>query len=105
MTGLLAARGLRVSQARVGESLKRTSPQYHHKHSTATARLLNPIPYTADYFGHKVHVDQNEKLVMYGVTHVCARDGYSGKVVGFITMPIKNNIEIYAHLFRCVHVL
>ena len=105
MTGLLASRGLRVSQARVGESLKRINPQYHHKRSTATARLLNPIPYTADYFGHKVHVDQNEKLVMYGVTHVCARDGYSGKVVGFITMPIKNNIEIYAHLFRYVCML
>ena len=100
MTGLLASQGLRVSQARVGKSLRRTNPQYHHRRSTATARLLNPIPYTADYFGHKVHVDQNEKLVMYGVTHVCAKDGYSGKVVGFITMPIKNNIEIYAHLFR-----
>ena len=52
------------------------------------------MPYSADYFGHKVHVDQHEKLVMYGVTHVCSRDGYSGKVVGFITMPIKNNLEI-----------
>ena len=68
--------------------------------STSTARLLSPIPYTADYFGHKVRVDQNEKLVMYGVTHVCARDGYSWKVVGFITMLIKKNMEIYTHLFR-----
>ena len=25
---------------------------------------------------------------------------YSGKVVGFITMAIKNNLEIYKHLFR-----
>ena len=66
----------------------------------STARQLNPVPYSAEYFGHKVHIDQNEKLVMYGVTHVCARDGYSGKVVAFITMPIKNNIEIYEHLFR-----
>ena len=39
-------------------------------------------------------MDENEKLVMYGVTHVCAKDGYSGKVVGFITMPVKNNMEI-----------
>ena len=100
MTGLLASQGLRVAQARVGESLRRTNPQYHHKRCTSTAKLLNPIPYVADYFGHKVHVDQNEKLVMYGVTHVCARDGYSGGVIGFITMPIKNNVEIYAHLFR-----
>ena len=100
MTGLLASQGLRVSQVRVGQALKRTNPQYHYKRSTSTAKLLNPLPYSADYFGHKIHIDQNEKLVMYGVTHVCARDGYSGRVVGFITMPVKNNIEIYTHLFR-----
>ena len=58
----------------------------------------NPVPYHADYFGHKLHIDQNEELVMFGVTHVCAVDGFSGKVVGFITMPVKNNDEVYAHL-------
>ena len=102
MTGLLASQGLRVSQTRVGHSLHRTNPGYHHARRTATARQLNPIPYRADYFGHKVHIDQNEKMVMYGVTHVCAVDGFSGKIVGFITTPVKNNIEIYSHLFRLV---
>ena len=101
MTGLLSSQGIRVSQARVGEAQRRTNPLYHHQRRSSSARLSNPIPYSADYFGHKLHVDQNEKLVMYGVTHVCARDGYSGKVVGFVTMPVKNNIEIYSHLFRC----
>ena len=33
----------------------------------------NPVPYLALSFGHKVHMDQNEKLAMYGVTHVAAR--------------------------------
>lgn len=64
------------------------------------ARHTNPIPYHAEYFGHKLHIDQNEKLVMYGVTHVCAVDGYSNKIVGFVTMPIKNNLEIYTHLYQ-----
>ena len=100
MTGLLSSQGLRVGQRRVGESLQRTNPGYHHARTTATARSINPIPYHADYFGHKLHVDQNEKLVMFGVTHMCAVDGYSGKVVGFVTMPIKNCVEIYTHLFR-----
>ena len=77
MTGLLASKGIKVSQLRVGESLKRTNPDYHSRRKNSTACLLNPIPYRADYFGHKVHCDQNEKLIMYGVTHVCARDGYS----------------------------
>ena len=97
MTGLLASQGLRVSQQRVGESLRRMNPTYHHARRTATAKKMNPVPYRADYFGHKLHIDQNEKLVMYGVTHICAVDGFSGKIVGFVTMPVKNNIEIYAH--------
>jgi len=100
MTGLLSSQGLRVSQKRVGESLQRTSPVYQHARRTATARKLNPVPYHADYFGHKLHVDQNEKLVMLGETHICAVDGYSGKIVWFVTMPVKNNIEIYTHLFK-----
>ena len=63
-------------------------------------RRMNPFPYVARYFGEKVHIDQNEKLVRYGVTHICCVDGYSGKIVGFVTMPVKNNIEIYEHVFR-----
>ena len=100
MTGLLASEGLRASETRVGASLRYVNPNYQHACTTATARQMNPIPYRADYFGHKLHIDQNEKLIMFGVTHICAVDGYSGKIVGFITMPIKNNIEIYTHLFR-----
>ena len=29
-------------------------------------------------------------------------DGYSGKILGIITMPVKNNILIYENLFRLV---
>ena len=93
MTGLLASQSVRVSQARIGESLRRTIPHNHQKRITSTAKLLNPVLNTAEYFGHKVHVDQNKKLVMYGVTHVYARDGYSGKVVGFITLPVKTTLR------------
>jgi hypothetical protein len=100
MTGFLRSQGIVTSETRVGSSLQRINVGYHHARRTATARQLNPIPYSADYFGHKVHIDQNEKLVMFGVTHICAVDGYSGKIVGFITMPIKNCIEIFSHLYR-----
>lgn len=37
---------------------------------------------------------------MHGVTHVCARDGYSGMVVVFVVMPVENNIVIYDKTFR-----
>ena len=73
---------------------------YHDARRTSTARQTNPAPYCADYAGHKLHVDQNEKLVMYGVTHAAAVDGFSGMIVGFITMPIKNNVEIYSNLYK-----
>ena len=61
---------------------------------TRAERLTNPIPYSSKYFGHKVHIDQNEKLVLFGVTHVCAVDGYSGMIVGFATFLVKNNAII-----------
>lgn len=100
MTGLLAMQGVRVGERRVGQSLQAVNPGYHHARRTATARQTNPIPYHADYFGHKLHIDQNEKLVMFGVTHICAIDGYSSRIVAFLTMPIKNNVEVYTHLFQ-----
>lgn len=76
MTGFLASQGVRVGTKRVGESLARVNPYYHQKRVTRTERQTNPIPYTAKYFGHKVHIDQNEKLILFGVTHVCVVDEY-----------------------------
>ena len=99
MTGLLAADGFKVAEKRVGISLKKVSPIYHNRRVNRTQCMINPIPYSAKYFGEKMHVDQNEKLVQFGVTHVCAVDGYSGMIVGFVTMPIKNNRIIYEHLY------
>ena len=34
------------------------------------------------------------------VTHICARDGSSGKVVEFVSMPVRNYVEIYDKLFQ-----
>ncbi|XP_030589956.1 uncharacterized protein LOC115783319 isoform X2 [Archocentrus centrarchus] len=50
--------------------------------------------------GHKLHLDQNEKLVMFGVTHVMAIDGFSKKIVSHSTMPVKNIIIIYEDVYR-----
>lgn len=64
------------------------------------ARNLNPTPYQANYMGQKIHMDQNEKLAMFGVTHVIAIDGFSKKDVGHSTMPFKNNLSIYTDVFK-----
>ena len=45
-------------------------------------------------------MDQNEKLAMFGITHVLAIDGYSGKIVGSTSMPVKNNLLIYENVYR-----
>ena len=51
-------------------------------------RSFNPKFYKAVFFGRKLHVDQNDKLVMYGVTHAEARDGYSRMILGYTKMAI-----------------
>ena len=70
----------------------------YHFFSIQGARNINPIPYFAECFGHKLHMDQNEKLAMFGITHVLAIDGYSGKIVGSTSMPVKNNLLIYTKM-------
>ena len=69
---------------------------------TLTQRQTNPVPYVAQYFEEKLHIDQNEKLIAFGITHVCAVDGFSGKIIALCSMPIKNNRVIYEHIFLLV---
>lgn len=45
-------------------------------------------------------MDQNKKLVMFGVVYVMAIDGYSRKTVDLITLPNKNATAIYNTLMR-----
>ena len=85
---------------RIRQSLLRATPVYTLRRRNHSYHQLNPIPYYAEYHRHKLHLDQNEKLVHFGVTHVAASDGYSGKILDIITMPIKNNLLIYDDLFR-----
>jgi len=96
----LAAKGIKAGEKRVGESLKYVSPLYCQARTNSVARMMNPVSYRADYFGHKIHIDQNEKNVMFGVTHICAVDGFSRKIVAFSTMPVKNNYLIYDTVYR-----
>lgn len=89
-----------ASEKRVGQSLARVAPEYHHRRRQDAVRQTNPVPYIANYYGHKLHVDQNEKLVMYGVTHVCAIDGFSKFISAYCTMSVKNNLIVYEKIYR-----
>ena len=77
--------------------MRRVTPTYIDNRRQRTYRQLNPIPYYGEYCGHKVHIDQ---MVRFGVTHIAASDGYSGKVMGIVTMPVKNPALIYDELYR-----
>ncbi|KAL5509569.1 hypothetical protein EMCRGX_G004960 [Ephydatia muelleri] len=59
---------IEVSENRVGIALQAVHPDYHRMRLNGASRSLNPQPYQAAYFGEKLHIDQNEKLVMFGVT-------------------------------------
>ena len=94
--------GLSVGQTRVGNALATVCPRNHQQRRKGPFRQVNPIPYRADCFGHKMHFDQNGKLVMYGVTHVVTVDGHSRFIAGAYTMPMKNNLVTYEEIFRYV---
>lgn len=83
-----------ASEQQVQRSLARVSPVYQQQRQRQTERQTNPHPHVAEYYGHKLHLDKNEKLVMFGVTHVCSIDGYSKYIPEFRCMPVKNNIVI-----------
>ena len=98
MRGMLASRGFYASEVRVGHALQCVDPGHHRQRRENSYCQRHPAIYQADYFGEKLHINQNEKLVMFGVTHVAAIDGSSGKIVAFETMPIKNNVTIYENI-------
>ena len=100
MQGLLKSQGINVGQNRISHSLMRVAPGPMRGRQINIHQHLNPAPYHALYYGEKLHMDQNEKLNRFGVTHVLAIDGFSRKIVGLITIPRKNAIGIYNALMR-----
>ena len=92
--------GVSISERKVGNVLKKICPRTQAERCMQAERSFNSKVYKVDYFGHKLLVDQNEKLVMYVVSYVVARDGYSRMITGYTTMAIKSNLTIYEKMFR-----
>ena len=53
-----------ASQSRIGKSLARVSLFYHQQSGRGTERQTNPSPYFTEYYEHKLHNDQCEKLMI-----------------------------------------
>ena len=89
MTARLRSMGVSISERKVGNALKKICPSTQAERCMQAGRSFNPKVYKVEYFGHKLHVDQNDKLGMYDVTHVVACDRYSEMITGYMTMAIK----------------
>lgn len=103
MTGYVRVRtNIQISKTSAGKSLSKVYPHYQQRYRQNTAWAINPVPYRADNFGHKMRVDQNEKLEMHLVTRVAAKDGHCYFVVGYATMRMKNNLIVFEDVCRYV---
>ena len=100
MKGYLQSKGVFCGEYRLANSMQRVSPEGYEGRWQDTIDKTNPRPYIALYFGHKLHLDQNEKLIRYGVTHVLAIDGFSSNIVAYTTMPVKNNLTIFNEIYK-----
>ena len=84
---------------KVGTAVKKNCPITQTERCIRAGRSFTSKVYKANDFGHKLLVDHNDKLVMYGVTHVVARDGYFGMITGYATIAIKINLTRYEKMF------
>ena len=66
MHGFLHSQNLHVSQYRIGRARLRVAPRPTHIRRTRTYRQTNHVPYQANYYSEKLHLDHNEKIVMFG---------------------------------------
>ena len=64
LTGYLRSKGTSIPENTAAKVMKKICPYHASERHFKAVRNLNPKPYHVDYFGKKLHVDQNEKLVM-----------------------------------------
>ena len=94
-----ATKGLRVSERTLKQMLPAVSQVGHYARQTSSLERSNPAIYSARYFGHKMHLDQNEKLIHFGVTYVMARDG---RLLVVLLCPVK---IIWSSMMKCLELL
>ena len=91
-----------ISVKKINKILKESNPTAFTARKNDNLDKTNPTPYFSPSFGYKGHIDQNEKLVRYGVVHAVFRDGFSGSIKNWITPPSKNPIQLYSQFYRYV---
>ena len=89
MYGVMNDKRINVSETKIGKILDEVNLEGQRKRQNVVGRSLNPKFQNAKYFAHKIYCDWNEKLGMFGVAHVCTRDGFFGKIVVLAKMARK----------------
>uniref|UniRef100_A0A1X7V6H7 Uncharacterized protein n=1 Tax=Amphimedon queenslandica TaxID=400682 RepID=A0A1X7V6H7_AMPQE len=92
LNGYLQSRGITIGEHMLSTSLQQVGPDAYRNRTHCTTDPTNPRPYFAQNFGHKLHLDHNKTLQMYGDTHALAIDGFSGKTIAYVTAAIKKNL-------------
>ena len=100
MHGVMKTKGINVSETKIGTILDDINPEVQTKRQNVANRSLNPKLYNATYFGDKFHYDQNEKMGMFGVVHVFARDGIFGNIVAHATMTRKTKLVLHEEIYK-----
>ena len=98
----MKAKKINVGETKIGKLLSEINPEAQPKRQNVVGRSLNPKVYNAKIFVDKIHYDQNQKLGIFRVVRVCARNGISGKIVGHAKIARKNNLVIYEEVYRLI---
>ena len=102
LQGYLRTKSVNISVKNINKILKESNPTAFTPRKNDNLDKINPTPYFSPSFGYKGHIDQNEKLVRYGVVHAVFRDGFSGSIENWTTLPSKNPIQLYSQFYRYV---
>ena len=88
----MVAKRINVGKTKLKKLLSEINPETQPKRQNVVGRLLNPKVCNGKMFVDEIHYDQNEKLGIFRVVHVCAQNGFSGKIVGHAKIARKNNL-------------
>jgi hypothetical protein len=94
LTGSLRSQNIYASEVRVRLAMMTVDPSNYSARQFDIVRRFNPVPYNSEYFGHKIHIDLNEKLIHYGCIVVGAIDGFSGMVISLFSIHRKNCVDV-----------
>ena len=98
----MKAKRINVGEAKIGKLLSEINPEAQPKRQNVPGRSLNSKVYNAKIFIDKIHYNQNEKLGIFRVVRVCARNEFSGKTVGHAIIARKDSLVIYEEVYRLI---